>query len=151
MTATLDNRHSSREERIERILELPPMIEGVGHKIVGMRGERRTLERQIEGLEASIRVATMGRDEYQRLKNQADRDAHLRLALEQSEAWQAKQSRLESLTAGIEKAVVERDALSDERKALKAALESEYADIIERALSDRALAEVIARHGASIA
>jgi peptidoglycan hydrolase CwlO-like protein len=136
------------QNRITRILEIPKLFETVSRKLVGLRGDRRTIERLIEKTEASVRVQLVKHDiGYGSLKNQTDREAFYRDALEKNDVWTNAQNRHESLTAAIEKTTSERDTLEHERKALKAALEREYAAIIERLLTDKTLTEVIAKHG----
>ncbi len=132
--------------RITRILELPALIGAELRRLVAFRAERRKLEAKLAQLEASIRIATLGKPEYQQLKNAADRDAYLIVACGQSEAWTKTTDRIDELSTAIDKHVAERDVLEHERKALKAALEREYALIIDKALSDEALTRALAAH-----
>jgi hypothetical protein len=55
------------------------------------------------------------------------------------------QERLEQLLSLIDHSTNHREALDHERKALKAALEREYAEIIEQVLHDKALANAVSR------
>ncbi|NJK43501.1 MAG: hypothetical protein HC933_03845 [Pleurocapsa sp. SU_196_0] len=146
------NHEAELQTRISRMLELPKLLERAGRQIVAQRAERRTLERKLETLEASIRVRLIEQSTaFQALKNQADREAYLRDSLAKNSEWTFMRDRLESLTTAIEKAVSDKDALEHERKALKAALEREYAAIIERVLTDRQIAEAVARGGRVVA
>lgn len=132
--------------RIERLLAIPPLIEGLGRQLVALRAERRTQERKIKAREAVIRKELLDLDLYQQCSNADERNAVYQDALHSDPNWDALQERLEGILIAIDKATYERDALDHERKALKAALEREYADIISELLSDRMLANAVAEH-----
>ena len=127
----------------DRIVAIPNLMDEIGRRLVAYRAEKRKVEHQLEGLEASIRIATIGKDEYKALKNKEDRDAYYRMALDSSESWTAKRDRLDQLLTVIDKDSQARDVLDHERKALKAALERVYAEVIEAALSDKSLADAM--------
>jgi hypothetical protein len=131
----------------DRILEIPAAIDEHGRSLTAFRAEKRKVEHQIESLEASIRINVIGTEAYKALKNKEDRDAYFRLALDQSESWTKKIDRLDQLLTAIDKHTQARDVLDHERKALKAALERVYAEIIEAALSDKTLAEAMRQYG----
>jgi hypothetical protein len=130
---------------IDRLLVIPKLIEKVGRQLVAQRAERRTLERKLKAREAALRVELMDWDQYSRAKNAEDRGAVIENAKHTDPNWEGMQERLEQLTVAIEKSQLEKEVLDHERKALKAGLEREYADIIEQALSDQALASVVGR------
>jgi 3-methyladenine DNA glycosylase/8-oxoguanine DNA glycosylase len=130
---------------IDRLLELPQLIEKVGRQLVAQRAEKRNLERRVKAREAAMRVELMGWDEYRDCSNADERSAVIENATHTDPNWEGLQERLEQLTVAIEKSQLEKEVLDHERKALKAGLEREYADIIEQALSDRALASVVGR------
>jgi hypothetical protein len=133
--------------RIERLLELPALIGQQSSRLVAFRAEKRKAERKLESLTASIRIATLGNASYTVLKNAADRDAFMTVAQNESEMYTKTRDRLDELATAIDKANAEIGTLEHERKALKAALEREYALIIEKALSDEILTRALAAHG----
>lgn len=132
-------------DRIDRILELPPLIEAEGRKLAGLRAERRVQERKLKAREALLRKELMELGEYQEAKNNDERTALFEHSKFIDADWEALQERLEQLISLIDHSTNHKEALDHERKALKAALEREYADIIERLLSDRVLANAVAR------
>ncbi len=131
--------------RIDRILELPPLIEVEGKKLAGLRAERRTQERKIAKREALLRKELMDLEEYQACKNNDERKALYDDSKYTDLGWEVLTERLEQLVALIDHSTNHKEALDHERKALKAALEREYAEIIERVLDDRALATAVSR------
>lgn len=131
-------------ERCERIVELPALIFEEGKKLAGLRADRRVKERQIKAREALLRKELMDLEEYQACKNNDERDALVDHSKYTDPGWEVMQERLEQLVAMIEHSTNRKEALDHERKALKAALEREYAEIIERVLQDKALADAVA-------
>jgi hypothetical protein len=81
--------------------------------------------------------------DYGQAKNAEERNAIYRMKLDSSSDWIKHKDRMDSLVTGIEKHTSERDVLEHERKSLKAALEREYAAIIERVLTDEKLARAV--------
>lgn len=136
----------SVHERIDRLLELPAVLDQHGKRKVALRAEKRTLERKIKAREALVRSELLELDVYRSCSNADERAAVYQAALHADPTWESLQERLESLTAGIEVAMHEEGIADHERKALKAALEREYTEIIERVLSDRMLAEAVAKN-----
>lgn len=132
-------------KRVERLLELPRLIEKTGRQLVAQRAERRNLERKIKARDAALRVELLDWDEYRQCGNADERAAVIENAKHTDPNWEGLQERLEQLTVAIEKSQLEKEVLDHERKALKAALEREYADIIVRALDDQALAGAVGR------
>ena len=132
-------------QRIDRILELPPLLEAEGKKLAGLRANRRTQERKIAAREALLRKELMELGEYQACKNNDERTALYENSKYIDADWESLTERLEQILTLIDHSVNHKDALDHERKALKAALEREYAEIIERALDDRALANAVSR------
>jgi predicted lipid-binding transport protein (Tim44 family) len=130
-------------ERIERLLELPAAIDVVGRRKVAMRAERRKLERRLKAREATVRKDLLDLELYKGCGNADERAAVYQDALHTDPSWEEMQERLEQLTVAIEKAQHEQDVLDHERKALKAVLEREYAEILREALEDKALAGVV--------
>lgn len=130
-------------ERIQRLLELPGKIDRVGKQRVALRAEKRALDRKVAAREALILKELMAFEEYQACRNADERKALFEAAKHGDPNWDGMQERLEQLAAAIEKATHEEGVLDHERKALKAALEREYAEIIQAVLQDKMLANVI--------
>lgn len=128
-------------ERILRLLELPGLIDTLGRKIVAQRADRRKVERRIKLREAEVRLG-VGYDAH---KTEKLREAAFVVACAADADLSDLYDRLDSVTTGIEVAMNQQATLDHERKALKAALEREYADILERALTDAALASRVSR------
>lgn len=128
--------------RIARLLEIPEQIEAVRRQLIAQRAELRTAKRRVEKLTAQVRL-NLPAD----IKNEKQRDAWVIVQCEQTPDWVKVKDREEQLQVAIDKLVAQHDVLDHERKSLKAVLEREYAEIIETALNDRALAEVIAKKG----
>ena len=130
-------------DRIDRILELPPLIEAEGRKLAGLRAERRTQQRKIDAREALLRKELMELGEYQACRNNDERNALFEHSKHIDLEWEGLQERLEQLLSLIDHSTNHREALDHERKALKAALDREYAEIIEQVLHDKALANAV--------
>lgn len=136
-------------ERIERLLEIPKLIDTEGKKRVALTAERRTVERLIQAREAAVLRDLMVAEAYRACKNADERaalleDAKHRDDIHGEKGWPELQKRLDQILLTIDKCRHNENVLDHERKALKAALEREYAEIIERALTDRMLAEAVA-------
>lgn len=128
--------------RCTRLLEIPEQIDAVRRLLTAQRAELRKVRRKLEHLEAQIRLQVPAD-----LKNEKQRDAWVLVTCEANLDWSAKKDREESLQTAIDKYLVQHDVLDHERKSLRAVLEREYAEIIETALNDRALVEVLSRKG----
>lgn len=131
-------------ERCERIVEIPSLIFEEGKKLAGLRAELRVQERKIEKREALLRKELMELGEYQACKNKEERDALYLHSKHSDLGLETFVERLEQLQALIDHSRNKKEALEHERKSLKAALEREYAEIIERTLQDKALANAVA-------
>ena len=132
-------------QRIDRILELPPLIEAEGRKLAGLRANKRTQERKIKAREALLRKELMELGEYQACRNNDERDALYENSKYVDADWESLTERLEQILTLIDHSTNHKEVLDHERKALKAALEREYADLIERLLNDRVLANAVSR------
>lgn len=129
-------------ERVKRILELPELIGKLERQRVALRAERRTTKRKLDAQATLVQRETIQLDDdYQQAANQKERDVLLDAALHNDDTWLELAERVDQLTTSIEKADAELSTLDHERKALKAALEREYAAIIEQLHSDRILAD----------
>jgi hypothetical protein len=130
------------DQQQARLLELPSLISVPSNQVTAFRAEKRNLERRIDGLEAASHTSALSMEDFKALKNADDRKAYLRMRLEVNENWQKMQSRLESLSASIDKYNVQKGLLEDEHQSLRAVLQSYYAKQIEEAITDNALARV---------
>ncbi|GEM44795.1 hypothetical protein [Deinococcus cellulosilyticus] len=128
--------------RITRLLEVPEQIDAARKILVAQRAELRKVKRKLEHREAAIRLQVPPN-----ITNKEMRDAWVLVTCEADQEWSKCKDREEQLQVTIDKHLAQVEVLDHERKALKAALEREYADIIETALNDRALAEVLSRKG----
>lgn len=129
-------------ERVRRILELPEEIGKLERQRVALRAERRTTERKLVTQAALVQRETIQLDaDYKAAGNQKERDVLLLAALHGDDAWEELSERVAQLTTTIERVEADLSVLDHERKALKAALEREYAAVIEELHSDRILAD----------
>lgn len=129
-------------KRVQRLLELPGLIEPLVKQRTALRAERRTTEAKLKRRTAEVRRLVLEDDAYRAAANQTERDIILDAAVLEDDTCAKLAARVDQLTTSIEKAQAELEVLEHERKALKAALEREYAAVIERALADRVLADV---------
>lgn len=130
--------------RIDRILELPPLLDAEGKKLAGLRADRRKQERKIAAHEALLRKELMDLAEYQACNNNDERAALVAWSKHADPTWESLTERLEALLAMIDHSTNRKEVLDHERKALKAALEREYAAVIEAVHQDQALVKGIA-------
>lgn len=130
-------------ERVQRILALPDEIRSLERQRVALRAERRGVEGRLARQAALVQRETIQLDaEYAAASNQRERDVLLLAALHNDDAWSELSERVAQLTTTVERVEADLSGLDHERKALKAALEREYAAVIEQLHSDRVLADV---------
>lgn len=123
-------------ERVARLLALPGLIDAVGKRLVAQRAERRKVERRIAFRQAEIRLDL----DVSAYPNEKMREAAYLVACGKDADLANLQDRLEQLLVAIDRYTHEKEVLDHERKALKAALEREYAVVLERVLTDQMLA-----------
>jgi len=128
--------------RVQRLLELPGLMEPLVKQRTALRAERRSTEAKLKRRVAEVRRLVLEDDAYRAAANQTERDIILEAAVVEDDDCARLAARLDQLTTSIEKVQGELELLDHERKALKAALEREYAAVIERAVADRVLADV---------
>jgi predicted transcriptional regulator len=138
-------------EQIDRLLALPREIARVGRQLTALRAEKRTLEDDLKRRAATVRVSARKRVEFEGLKTADAREDYLTLAVLEDTDYEEGAKRLRELQAAIDKAQTQKDELQDEHQSLRAVLEGRYADLLERALTDRQLAELVMRHGRNLA
>lgn len=129
-------------KRVQRLLELPGLIEPLLRQRTALRAERRSTEAKLKRRVAEVKCLVLEDDAYRAAANQTERDILLEAAVVEDDDCARLAARLDQLTTSIEKVQGELELLDHERKALKAALEREYAAVIERAVADRVLADV---------
>lgn len=130
-------------ERIDRILELPELAETEGRQLSGLKIEREKQELKIKAHEALLYIDAMQLPEYQACKTQKERDAVVENHKRTNDVWEALVERKMQLTILVEQKANRKERLLEERKALKAALEREYAAVIEQLHHDKALVSAI--------
>jgi len=128
--------------RVQRLLELPGLMEPLVKQRTALRAERRSTEAKLKRRVAEVRRLVLEDDAYRAAANQTERDIILEAAVVEDDDCARLAARLDQLTTSIEKVQGELELLDHERKALKAALEREFAAVIEKALTDRVLADV---------
>lgn len=131
-------------EQVQRLLELPVEIARLERQRVALRAERRSVEDRLARQRIVVLMEAFDLDpSYKVAKNQVERTVLLEGALHNDDVWSELAERVAQLTTTIERVEADLSALDHERKALKAALEREYASIIEQVLSDRMLADAV--------
>lgn len=129
-------------QRVQRILELPPEIAKLERQRVALRAERRTADAKLAKQTTLVQRETIQLDDdYKAAANQKERDVLLLASLHNDDVWCELTERVAQLTTTLERVEADLSALDHERKALKAALEREYAAVIEQLHSDRILAD----------
>ena len=130
-------------ERVQRLLELPALIVPLERQRTALRAERRTTEAKVVRQRVLVLNELIDQDErYKSASNQKERDLLMEAALHGDDQWCELSERIDQLTTTIERVEADLSGLDHERKALKAALEREYASVIEQLHSDRILADV---------
>lgn len=132
--------------QIDRLLELPALIDAPARRLTALRAERRKADHRLEACENRVRMACMRSDDYRTARNAQERQAIYLSQLYYDDEYQRLTNRRDELGVAIDNATADKEALEREYKALRAALEGRYAEILEAVLTDRTLAEAVARH-----
>ena len=106
-------------KRIERILELPALIDAEGRKLAGLRSDKRVQERKIKAREALLRKELMELEEYQACKNADERAALFEDSKHTDMDWTGLTERFEQLVSMTEHATNRKDVLDHERRRSK--------------------------------
>jgi hypothetical protein len=139
---TLENKLLA--ERINKLLAIPQLIDDQGRILIAQRAIKRTTERERDAREAAIRTELLTDNTYKdhcRIKE--ERDAYFEHVKHNDEVWGKLQRRWEQLTVAVDKSTLAKEVLDHDRKALKAALEREYARVIEETISDQTLSQML--------
>jgi len=133
------------EQRRRRLLEIPVEIARINRQLVAMRAERDNTERALKRRETYVRQGARLRESYKQLKSEAERSDYLRVQVYEDIEYEHLADRLEQIAVQIDKLNFEKDALEHERKALYAALISYAAEIFEKKIDEKTLADMAGR------
>lgn len=133
------------EQRRRRLLEIPVEIARINRQLVAMRAERDNTERALKRRETYVRQGARLRESYKQLKSEVERTDYLRVQVYEDIEYEHLADRLEQIAVQIDKLVFEKDALEHERKALYAALISYAAEIFEKKIDEKTLADMAGR------
>jgi len=133
------------EQHRRRLLEIPVEIARINRQLVAMRAERDNTERALKRRETYVRQGARLRESYKQLKSEAERTDYLRVQVYEDIEYEHLADRLEQIEVQIDKLVFEKDALEHERKALYAALISYAAEIFEKKIDEKTLADMAGR------
>lgn len=135
-------------EQIGKLLDIPEQIEAQGRILTGLRANRRTSEGELKAREAEIRKDLLTDSVYlKQCRNKEEREAYVEHVQFQDAAWSKLRQRLDQLAVAIDKHALNKEVLDHQRKALKAALEREYALALEGAMHDQALTQMTVKQG----
>lgn len=129
-------------EMARRLLEIPGLIAPLEKQRTAFRAERRTVEGKLRRQASLVQVEALGEEAYRSASNQRERDLLLEAALFQDDTWVELTERVDQLSTALDKVDAELRVLDHERKALKAVLEREYAEVLSAHLSDQVLTDV---------
>ena len=133
------------EQRRRRLLEIPVEIAQINRQLVAMRAERDNVERALKRRETYVRQEARLRERYKQLKSEAERSDYLRVQVYEDPEYERLADRLAQIAVQVDKLNFEKDALEHERKALYAALISYAAEIFEKKIDEKTLADMAGR------
>ena len=133
------------EQRRRRLLEIPVEIAQINRQLVAMRAERDNVERALKRREAYVRQEARLRERYKQLKSEAERSDYLRVQVYEDPEYERLADRLAQIAVQVDKLNFEKDALEHERKAIYAALISYAAEIFEKKVDEKTLADMAGR------
>ena len=133
------------EQRRRRLLEIPVEIAQINRQLVAMRAERDNVERALKRRETYVRQGARLRESYKQLKSEAERSDYLRVQVYEDPEYERLADRLAQIAVQVDKLNFEKDALEHERKALYAALISYAAEIFEKKVDEKTLADMAGR------
>jgi len=133
------------EQRRRRLLEIPVEIAQINRQLVAMRAERDNVERALKRRETYVRQEARLRERYKQLKSEAERSDYLRVQVYEDPEYERLADRLAQIAVQVDKLNFEKDALEHERKALYAALISYAAEIFEKKVDEKTLADMAGR------
>lgn len=133
------------EQRRRRLLEIPVEIAQINRQLVAMRAERDNVERALKRRETYVRQEARLRERYKQLKSEAERSDYLRVQVYEDPEYERLADRLAQIAVQVDKLNFEKDALEHERKAIYAALISYAAEIFEKKVDEKTLADMAGR------
>jgi len=133
------------EQRRRRLLEIPVEIAQINRQLVAMRAERDNVERALKRRETYVRQEARLRESYKQLKSEAERSDYLRVQVYEDPEYERLADRLAQIAVQVDKLNFEKDALEHERKAIYAALISYAAEIFEKKIDEKTLADMAGR------
>ena len=133
------------EQRRRRLLEIPVEIAQINRQLVAMRAERDNVERALKRRETYVRQGARLRESYKQLKSEAERSDYLRVQVYEDPEYERLADRLAQIAVQVDKLNFEKDALEHERKAIYAALISYAAEIFEKKIDEKTLADMAGR------
>lgn len=136
---------------IERLLALPREMARVGRQLTGLKADKANVEDALKKRELQARVLAAKDPRYAELPNADAKKQFVELQVYEDIEWDELNTRLKQLKVAISKAQVEYDALQDEHQSLRAAIEARLAEVLERKLSDRQLADYGSTGGKNLA
>ena len=132
-------------EQRRRLLEIPVEIAQINRQLVAMRAERDNVERALKRRETYVRQEARLRERYKQLKSEAERSDYLRVQVYEDPEYERLADRLAQIAVQVDKLNFEKDALEHERKAIYAALISYAAEIFEKKIDEKTLADMAGR------
>jgi len=133
------------EQRRRRLLEIPVEIAQINRQLVAMRAERDNVERALKRRETYVRQGARLRESYKQLKSEAERSDYLRVQVYEDPEYERLADRLAQIAVQVDKLNFEKDVLEHERKAIYAALISYAAEIFEKKVDEKTLADMAGR------
>jgi hypothetical protein len=129
-------------KRVQRILEIPELLGPLYRKRTALAAEKRKYDGLLQRRTVLVKSETLQDADYKAAANAPERQILIDAALWNDDDYSSLSERVDQLAVALDSVKAEIDLLDHERKALKAALEREYAEVIERLHADRILADV---------
>ncbi|WP_299427174.1 hypothetical protein [uncultured Meiothermus sp.] len=137
--------HDFAEQRRTRLLSIPAEITRINRQLVAMRAERDKVKKDLERREVYVRQGARLRESYKTLKSEAERSDYLKVQVLEDLDYEGLAERAEQIAVQIDKLTFEKDGLEHERKALYAALLAYAAEIFEKKLDEKTIADMAGR------
>ena len=139
----MSNPNDLHFSRVQRVVEIPELMAKPLRQRKALRAERKTLERKIEGREATILKELMEFEDYQKCKNGDERKALYIHTKHSDPGWEKMQERFEQLYAGLESLEAEIEILKREQYSCWAAIEARLEGTLSAALNDKVLSDAM--------
>jgi hypothetical protein len=129
--------------QIQRVIEIPGLMEKPLKQRKALRVEKKTLERKIEKREALILKELLDFEDYKACKNGDERKALYTVSKHSDVEWEKFQDRHEQIYAALESIESELEQLKREQYSCWAAIEARLEGTLRDALNDRVLADAM--------